>query len=55
MEKACWIVFENYRQVFHDRAFVLFTLGAIFSGSIWMQMDNYVPVHLKLYFSQLPC
>ncbi|HEQ4612049.1 TPA: MFS transporter [Streptococcus pyogenes] len=42
--------FRNYRQVFHDRAFVLFTLGAIFSGSIWMQMDNYVPVHLKLYF-----
>ncbi|MGT2935589.1 MDR family MFS transporter [Streptococcus castoreus] len=44
--------FQNYRQVLKDRAFVLFTLGSVFFSSIWMQMDNYIPVHLKLYFKE---
>ncbi|WP_449456644.1 MFS transporter, partial [Streptococcus suis] len=44
--------FANYRQVFKDRAFVLFTIGTILFSSIWLQMDNYVPVHLKLYFEE---
>lgn len=42
----------NYRQVFEDRAFVLFTVGTILFSSVWLQMDNYVPVHLKLYFEE---
>src|SRR3712207_5004754 len=42
----------NYRQVFKDRAFVLFTIGTILFSSVWLQMDNYVPVHLKLYFEE---
>ena len=42
--------FKNYRQVLDDKAFLVFTLGSILFSCIWMQMDNYVPVHLKLYF-----
>ncbi|MEW6856303.1 MFS transporter, partial [Streptococcus iniae] len=42
--------FKNYSEVFKDRAFVIFTMGSILFSSVWMQMDNYIPVHLKLYF-----
>lgn len=42
--------FGNYREVFIDKPFLLFTLGSILSSSIWLQLDNYVPVHLKLAF-----
>lgn len=45
--------FGNYKEVLVDRAFLLFTLGSILSSSIWLQMDNYVPVHLKLAFEQI--
>lgn len=43
---------KNYKQVLKDRAFVTFTLGSILFSCVWLQMDNYVPVHLKLYFQK---
>ncbi|WP_221913364.1 MDR family MFS transporter [Streptococcus halichoeri] len=42
--------FANYRSVLSDRSFIWYTLGSSLFASIWMQMDNYVPVHLKLHF-----
>ncbi|MGT2933687.1 MDR family MFS transporter [Streptococcus catagoni] len=42
----------NYKEVFKDKAFVIFTIGSILFSCIWLQMDNYVPVHLKLSFEQ---
>lgn len=44
--------FKNYGEVLKDKAFVIFTLGSILFSCIWLQMDNYIPVHLKLYFHQ---
>ncbi|EFR44338.1 MDR family MFS transporter [Streptococcus pseudoporcinus] len=44
--------FRNYKEVFKDKPFLIFTLGSILFSSIWLQMDNFVPVHLKLAFQE---
>ena len=41
---------KNYVSVFQDKIFLLYTLGTVFNGVIWLQIDNYIPVHLKESF-----
>ncbi|MEE5988330.1 MFS transporter [Ligilactobacillus equi] len=42
--------FKNYGEVLTDKIFVLYAVGSTLFASAWLQMDNYVPVHLKLSF-----
>ena len=45
--------FKNYGEVLTDKIFVLYALGTTLFASAWLQMDNYVPVHLKLTFKPI--
>lgn len=39
--------FKNYTQVFGDRIFLRYTLGALLGNVVWMQIDHYIPIHFK--------
>ncbi|HFH7441914.1 TPA: MDR family MFS transporter [Streptococcus agalactiae] len=49
-DKGVLGTFKNYSQVLVDKAFVVYTLGAIGSSVVWLQVDNYFSVNLKQNF-----
>ncbi|MCP1639501.1 DHA1 family multidrug resistance protein B-like MFS transporter [Streptococcus gallinaceus] len=45
--------FKNYRQVLVDKPFVIYTLGSIGTSVVWLQVDNFFSVNLKLNFQEI--
>lgn len=45
--------FKNYSQVLVDKPFVIYTLGSIGTSVVWLQVDNFFSVNLKLNFQEI--